>query len=484
MNPDYLDLQKNQEEYFQLLDEIFCRTIGCKFNKFCNIDAFAKDIRKWAKSQKKVDEIEKGLLWGYDELHKYYSKDMRKSFNLAKKLGGVKLVLGGTSRFNLSHFNSVRKMLLYADTIFIPDPVLPWIEIDRREERFRDMLFLETIFTLLHLKPLVTANLTYPAILVFQSWEKLLELKDEQTRLGIEALALNFISYYTGEYFESPEELMRYLKENEADFLTKIESKNLFIAPGQETGNNIANAILIYKNSIKEKRSSEFTKAIEKMSDAELGWLGIKERLAPQFHLLENSEELQCQPMLCLDVHWHYYTLCSQIYEDKLRSINLLKPETVSTIRSLNDPRFKWLGNIPINELVELRKSNENEDFRRKLSEHTNQLYEAGLNNLDKIANEVSRAISSLLAEHQNKIQQIEEEYNKKHIDTLKTTLLTAPALFVPTLAPFTGILQPLAIAGKYGLDKIQEIKDKKKAAKSLTGVLAKAAEKTYLVEE
>ncbi|HSE16286.1 MAG TPA: hypothetical protein VLB46_04490 [Pyrinomonadaceae bacterium] len=28
-------------------------------------------------------------------------------------------------------FDSVRKMLLYADTILIPDPILPWLESER-----------------------------------------------------------------------------------------------------------------------------------------------------------------------------------------------------------------------------------------------------------------------------------------------------------------------------------------------------------------
>lgn len=478
MNPDYIELQNHQEKYFEILQEIFHKTIGCDYDKFCNINEFVIKIQKKAQSLKKVDELRKNIEWGYNELHKYYSKDMAKGFNLTKKLGGIKLVLGGSSRFYLPQFDSVRKMLLYADTIIIPDPVLPWIEVDRKYERFREMEFLETIFTLLHLKPLVTANLTYPAIAIFQSWEKLLELKDKQTQLSITALMLNFLSYYIGEYFESSEELMRYLKENEADFLGKVTSKNLFIAPGQKKGDNITEVLSVYRKFIKERRSSEFAKAIDKMSDGELVRVGIMERLTPQFHLLENSEELQCQPMLCMDVHWHYYTLCSQIYEDKLRSINLLKPETISTIRSLNNPRLRWLGNVSIKDLVKLRENNENERFRRKLSEYTSQLYEANLDDLDKTANEVSRAISSLLSEHQSEIQKIQEKYNKKHINTLKKGLLTAPPLFILTLAPLIKILSPLTIAGKYGFDKYQEIRDKKKIAKSLTGVLAKAAEK------
>jgi hypothetical protein len=46
----------------------------------------------------------------------------------------MKLVLGGSSRFLESQLNAVRQLLLYADTVLIPDPILPWIEVDRSEE--------------------------------------------------------------------------------------------------------------------------------------------------------------------------------------------------------------------------------------------------------------------------------------------------------------------------------------------------------------
>ena len=102
-------------------------------------------------------------------------------------------VLGGSSSFKASQFNSVTQSLLYADTILIPDPVMPWIESDRKEERFRNIRMLEAVFGILHIKPLVDAEFRYPAVMVFPSWEKLLEHNDAQTQAGISTLIGDFI---------------------------------------------------------------------------------------------------------------------------------------------------------------------------------------------------------------------------------------------------------------------------------------------------
>ncbi len=102
-------------------------------------------------------------------------------------------MLGGSSRFPDAALGGVRKAALYADTIYVPDPLLPWIEIDRVEERFRHMELLLAYQTLLQLKPLVDAQLSYPAVIVFPSWEKSLETCDTVTQDGIAKLTLEVI---------------------------------------------------------------------------------------------------------------------------------------------------------------------------------------------------------------------------------------------------------------------------------------------------
>jgi hypothetical protein len=70
--------------------------------------------------------------WVHDELARSSEPSRaRESFTLGTQLGGVTLVQGGSRRFAESHLASGRKIVLDADTMFIPDPILPWVKSAR-----------------------------------------------------------------------------------------------------------------------------------------------------------------------------------------------------------------------------------------------------------------------------------------------------------------------------------------------------------------
>jgi hypothetical protein len=188
-----------QVEFFNILDEFFRRATGDSAEDFASLDEFPDAIRKNA--EKLGRHGESAWRWGVDALLDYYRRHQFDNFKQAKSYGGMKLVLGGGSRFLPTQLGAVRKMLLYTDTILIPDPVYPWLEVERSEEKFNHVNMLQNVFTLLHLKPLIDAELPYPAIFVFQSWEKRLEKDDEKTLTGIENLIAGFFSHYTGNQF-------------------------------------------------------------------------------------------------------------------------------------------------------------------------------------------------------------------------------------------------------------------------------------------
>jgi len=466
-----------QQEFFHILAEFFERVTGKSVTKFATPDTFVDAIKK--NPRRLANRAESAFPWVIDTLASFYSRHKTAAFQEGRETGGMKLVLGGGSHFTASHLQAVRKMLLYADTILIPDPVLPWLEVERKAEKFRLVNLLKNIFVLLHLKPLVEANLTYPAIIVFPSYEKSLEEHDEETRTYIKNLVVNFLSYYMGQRFESLDDTMQYVRASEEEFLQQVERKELFVPPGagRVAGLGISEAIKRYRQYIRTWRSEQFVKQYESLSNGELVWNGIFERLAPQWHLIENADELRAQPMLIFGAHWHYYTLCTEMYQGRLVEANYLQPSTVNTLRALSESRFAWLGNVPIEALVKLREQNENEEFRKRISTFTSELYEAAIEDIDPVAAEVGRGIASLLREHNNRVQEIKEKYARRYGKTLVAAWVTLAANFVPSLAPFVSIVPPVTLVGKYVCDKVDEISEKRKASRSLTGVLAAAKE-------
>lgn len=462
-----------QREFFEILDDFFQDATGERPQEFAEIEKFGEAIHD--KGQRFAPRVIPAFTRAVERLKKFYSEGKSTTFEQARAQGGMKLVLGGGSRFTSSHLASVRKMALYADTILVPDPVLPWLEVERTEEKFRHINLLQAAFYLLRLKPLVDADLAYPAVMVFQSWEKSLEKNDSITKQGIEGLILGFFSQFMSRPFANAQELLDFVRSSGPEFLREVECRQLFIAPNGNIGEPLSKAIPRYKSEIRTWRSEEMNRELSKYSDAELVWLGICERVSPQYHLLENAEGLDAQPMLCLQPHWHYYNLCAEMFEGRLVSENLLSPETVSSLRALSHPSMNWLGNVPVDAIAELREKNENEEFRKRLSNYTSALHSAFLNDIDKVAREVSRGIATLISDHRNEVRRIEEKYRPKYTKTAVVAWTTLAATFAPALAPFLASVAPLALAGKYVFDKLEERTERRQASKSLTGILAAA---------
>jgi len=463
--------QSTQREFFQILSEFFKKATGKSAEKFATLDSFNATVN--SNAEKIAGRGEQAFSWGINALLDFYSRNEFSTFKYAKETGGMKLVLGGGTRFTKTHLNAVRKMLLYTDTILIPDPVLPWIEVNRKEEKFQHVNLLKNIFILLQLKPLIDADLTYPAVVVFPSFEKRLEENDPITKRGVENLLLNLFSFYTGYNFDSVGSAFEFARTNEHLFLFQIEKHRLFVSPGGEIGTPLDKAIQDYKQDIKTWRSDEQANVYLTAPNGALILSGIWERITPQWHLLENAEELRSQPMMCIDAHWHYYKLCSNMFQNNLLESNLLKPETVNTLRALANSNFEWLGNVPIKALAKLRENNENEEFRKKISGFVNELHDSTIDDIDRVAAEVGRGISSILSENKKKIQEIETKYKRLYEQTAAASWITLGATFIPSLAPFAAAVPVLA--GKYAWDKIGEIRDKKQVSNSLMGILASA---------
>ncbi|MEN6565300.1 MAG: hypothetical protein ABFC57_03265 [Veillonellales bacterium] len=467
---DNTTITKLQREFFQILDNSFKEITGMPYHEFASMGEFANGVHTFAKVA--TPESLKALLKSYQSLADFYSKNATKLFMSSKELSGIKLVFGG-SRFMQTQFNSVRKMLLYSDTILIPDPILPWIESTRKEEEYRDVLFLENMFNLLYLKPLVDADLDYPAILVFPSWEKSLEREDETTQLELNNLIINFFSHFLSQSFYDINEIFEYANKKEAIFLDTVEKHSLFIAPEENRCHAITKSVEKYKLFLKTWRSEEYLNKINTIPTPNLIITGICERLIPQYHLLENASELSAQPAMCIPAQEHYFNLCSQLFEDNLKSLNLLDLKTVSIMKSLNNDSLQWLGNIPVETLVELRQNGENESFRKQLNQYIDVFSSSTLADINHTTKEVSKGIASLLQEHQKTVKSIQEKYQRIYSLTAITGWSTLAASFIPSLAPFLGVAAPLGLIATYGASKYAEIKEQKRLAKSMMGVLS-----------
>lgn len=467
-----------QREYFSLLDEFFHRATGSSATQFArSTEEFAERVRLDAH---KLAANADAFQWFFSEITSFYSKNKTSTLLQGKEIGGLKYVMGGASRFTETHFNSVRKVLLYADTILIPDPILPWIESPRSEEQFRDVLLLQEAYSLLRLKPIIDANTAYPAIHIFQSYEKTLQNRDQETINGILNLTAGVIGSFLNHDFESFNDLLDFIKCNPESYLAGVEQNNLFIAPGQDVvGKPLQEQVSEYVNEMYKWRTEEYINRLQTLSPVELVTNGMIERFSHQYHLMENAEYLSANPMISIPQQWHYFELCAHAIENRLADRGIINEDALRTIRALEVPGLAWLGDIDILDLVHMREANENEEFRKDLTNYIGELRGVSANDLNRVAAQISRAVASLISEHKNEVAAIQRKYKRNHTQTAVTAWVTAAAVFSPILGPFVGTTTaPLALLGKYAWDKYNETQDLKHLSRSLMGIFARAEKK------
>lgn len=450
-----------QKEFFEILNEFFRRATGVSAEEFAPMDSFGERISGEARDlgQRGAEAYS----YAHQALGAFYRRFGLHILKEAKSLGGLKVVLGGTSRFGETQFDSVRKMLLYADSVLIPDPILPWIESRRREERFRNVLLLETAFVLLHLQPLVDTEFSSPLVLVVPSFEKSLEERDPQTQAEIGGLASRVLSHFLEQTFDGLYDLQSYVVDSETAFMQAVDKQALFVAPGGEVGQPLEEALEQYENDIKRWRSKGHQAMMASLPKGLLLLNGLIERFAPLYHLLENANGLSSCPLIPLRAPWHYYSLISQFLAEQLLLRGDIDAQTTAMLRSMNDPKRRWLGNIPITQLLELRLNKANEQFRMNLQQSVSKLHQASLKDLKGVVASVCREIVSLFAAHDEKILEIQEAYKSRYKDFTVKDCVTPAAAVLPALAPVVGL------SDRWTSDE----KQRDEPGRSLLGILA-----------
>lgn len=471
---DYEFLSQYQEEYFGYLAEFFKRIVGRTAEEFASEQIFIDELKKDAGHL--ADRDQTSFAWVEGKLRGLYSGPGAKVFGALKGTKGLKLVVGGSGRFGEDHIAAIKRTVLYSDTVLIPDPVMPWLETARAEEKFRHVEMLRSVFLILQVRPLTEPSFLNLPIIVFPSWEKLSEERDGEFQKAQIQLVTDVLAFHIDTGLCLFSDVIDYVDTHPDDFLRKVDEKGLFIPPNGEIGDSIGKALAKYREFLVTWRTTDYLAKIKDCTPAQLTLMGIAERLAPQYHLFENAEELGSYPLLCLEQHAYYYRLITDTYGERLMLMDLLNPRTKALLNSLGSRQLRWLSGVPIEALVELRKNNENSEFRHRLSVIFDRLHKSALGDTDKVASEVYHEVEAIINEHDREIKDIQARYERKYTVTMVAAWGALAASLVPTLAPFIGGTAPFALAFKYATDKRAELADKSRLSKSLFGVIASAS--------
>lgn len=477
-----------QVELFRLFAQLF----GALTGREVGLVAGESEIRERMMWRMAHDDAEMAprVNAAVEELAAYYAANAHAAFRYAKTLGGMRLVTGGQRAFGPSALSAVRITGLYADTQLIPDPVHPFFTSDLRLNAMHLQLA-HALFHILQLRPLVEPGFPVPPVFVFPSFEQPLQDNDAQTMHGIEQLALRLVGPLCGVAVASLGDLFDYARKREDAFVRAVLANRLFVPPGGDPNRFLqpGDAVQEYIAQLEGIRSNGALDLLKKLPTGVVILNGVLERLAPQYHLIENANELGAQPLLSQAAHWHYFEKCAAANAADLRRREVLSEQAFQTLRAVQDDSLSWLANIPVEGLRELIANNEHRWRREELNKYTSQLASAGEIDTSEMVREVSHGLASLVQRQQKAMNDIEKKYEPKKWAAYLgggAGLAVAGAAMLPILSPFFGVAIPTVAAAAalgggvlgFGKEKLSELTEKRQAQQSMIGMLARARTK------
>ncbi len=464
-------LRTYQEELFDAFDEFFRAVSGATPDSFRGFSDLS--VSTWSTFAARFN---KAALKLESRLVPLYNEQRHRQFNDAAALGGVKMVLGGGSRFYGTQREAVLRTALYADTILVPDPVYAWLEIKRQDVRSVAFEVFKTVHSLLLLRPLVNTSSETMPIVLFPSFEKALEHNDSTTQQAMNELVTAYLNAGLNGSFASMAEVLDAAKKSGEHFIEAVSAAHLYIPRGHDTApDDVRDSIREYRDDVLAHRVGQERELVEGLNDAEVLALAIFESVAPQFHLFENSTTLAAQPLMCFPNHWHYFQTLSAGVHSELSKSGLISGKTIALVQALQRERFGWLSGVTVDQLASLRETSEFRDFRSTLDTCASALGEVQITDIDRVGTEVASALGALLDKHDEKARGLVEQFKTKHSKTAVMAGAAAAVTLLPALASVISGVGAFGVLTRYIFDKIDERKEKTALTRSMIGVLASA---------
>ena len=317
----------------------------------------------------------------------------------------------------------LRRIALYSDTILLDDPILTELITLKNRQKTQtntsDLSLTLSFFiiskvseNMLKIRNLFFSDEEIPICFLTpsQMWtlndEKLHDKADNLVKENALALASDVI----GKNFSSIGSLTKYLK--------MTSDLNTFILGLKNP------QMLTDKNGL--QLSSEYVKKAQifienrwsykpAMSDILIQYFHSR-LVNPIFNLMANAK---FSNNLATDSKGAHETFLWMLKKDNLLFLNNDKKKSFSKqtliVNALNQEKLKFIGDIPIDKIKNIRERGELGDLRKLISDNIEDLGNSNDEDLESVANQVEYNIFQAMKKHQAEIKDLDEKYRTKY---------------------------------------------------------------------
>ncbi|WP_198593554.1 hypothetical protein, partial [Vibrio breoganii] len=283
----------------------------------------------------------------------------------------VKGIFGG-DLFPSHDENIASKCGIYTDTIVLPDPFLrSKIIFEHFSLSDKAYYFMKHAMNILQYKELACADVTDPIVVILPDLGVLQEGEREYFhRLGRED-SLAHSGKLFGRDFESFEELM--------DFCGSLDSVERTVAEISDGSRVLFDTDWDgdIGDQIKKAMKSEHMQALGQMTPGVALASQALGRMSVSNEMLIKARRLNGTPIIDAPTSWQYLVWKMEYDAEKAESeLNSQDLHVVKGISDLSEGEMQWIGNIPPDALIEIRKEGAMEEIRDILGKGVNDLIE------------------------------------------------------------------------------------------------------------
>lgn len=392
-------LSEIQNMYFKFIEDSF----GHFYEMMLKKDLTPHEAgRALTQNQKSIEGITENLdeflgvidqFWeGLGEIAHIHIEDMH---------GNIKGIFGG-DLFPSHDENIASKCGLYTDTIVLPDPFLRSKHIFAHyPQESRAYYFIKHALNILQYKDLACADVEIPIIAILPDQAALQEKEREFFQSLGKDDSLIHAGKLFGRKFESFDELIEFAQE-----LDSIERAVAEI--GDESR-------VLFDTEWEGDVSAQLNQALENEhykrfvnSPGMLLALQVKGRMSVSNELLIKSRRLNGTPIIDAPTSWQY--LAWKMEYDSERTESETGEHDLHIVRGLQDlavNEMEWLGNIPPDALIDIRKQGAMEDIRDMLSNGINDIVNSNPANFHRSRDQIFDNINHAFSQHRKNIEEL-----------------------------------------------------------------------------
>ncbi len=367
-----------------------------------------------------------------------------------KRLGGLKAAYIGSgysySRAEPTTSDFLRKTCLYTDSVILADDIFNALlsnhkELSGHKDYFPSCIFsgiIHSAINLLAIEDFFTSDTEAQMCTLAPPIEWNLEKKNLIEPLGEKEL-LSYSSDVFGREFSSMKSLQEFVSSItnfEHFFALARKPEMLTSATGEQSSpKSLENIRMNFESRHGQSYPSQFIY---------LHFLGVHD-----LHVATDLCEFgNYQATLATDFRGVWNELFRIIRRDN-ENILRTQQKTLFTkesliISSLQQEELKWLGNVPLNRLVELRQKGELADLRDLIGRNIKNIENASDEDFVEVGNDVRYNINTALRKHENEVKGLNEKY-RRLIDLSATGAVSC--VVSGTLGFIASAFQPLALA-------------------------------------